>query len=82
MRMDLLIIVKWLDLIQWQQVSPYNNKIIVTSLLQYILDPSIQSLSSTRTDTNEFNIIINFNYLGANNISSITIGYRPINLTL
>ena len=50
----------------------------MTSLLHYILDPSIQSLSSTRIDTNEFNITINFNYLGANDISSISIGYRPI----
>lgn len=52
----------------------------MTSLLQYILDPSIQSLSSTRTDINEFNITINFNYLGANDLSSITIGYRPITI--
>ena len=52
----------------------------MTSLLQYILDPSIQSLSSTRTDINEFNITIKFNYLGANDLSSITIGYRPITI--
>ena len=37
-------------------------------------------MSAVRTNINQFNITVCFHYLGANSLSSIRIGYRPITL--
>ena len=59
-----------------RRIPPFNRVINIFFLL---IEPSISSVSLIRTDIEEFNISLTFDYLGATSINRVVIAFRPIN---
>ena len=57
------------------RIPPFNHVINIFFLL---IEPSISSVSLIRTDIEEFNISLTFDYLGAASINRVVIAFRPI----
>ena len=52
---------------------------LLTQYFFLLIEPSISSVSLIRTDIEEFNISLTFDYLGAASINRVVIALRPIN---